>query len=71
MGNTREPLGMVIAGEQFYIITSPEDVTTVYNNKKGLTFDEYVQDMLRNLGCSPAGVEAGRPIICIQMHPDA
>ena len=57
MGNTREPLGMVIAGEQFYIITSPQDVTTVYNNKKGLTFDEYIRDMLRSLGSSADGVE--------------
>jgi hypothetical protein len=57
MGNTQEPLGMVIAGEQFYIINSPEDVTAMYNNKKTLTFDEYVKDVLVSMGCSPDGID--------------
>ena len=57
MGGTQEPLGMVIAGEQFYMINSPEDVTAFYNNKKSLSFDEYVQDVLISMGCSADGVE--------------
>lgn len=50
-------MGLVIAGQQFYIITSPQDVTAVYNNKKTLTFDEYIQDMMRSMGTSEDGLE--------------
>ena len=57
MGNTREPFGITVAGEQFYIITSPQDISDIYSDTKTLTFDEHIRDMVRLIGSSPDGVE--------------
>lgn len=46
-----------MAGERLYIITSPQDVSTVYKNIVSLTFDDYIRDMMYQFGGSDDGVK--------------
>jgi hypothetical protein len=46
----------MVAGQRHYIVTSPQHVTDIYKNSKTLTFDEYVQDMMRSIGVSADGI---------------
>lgn len=56
-GNTREPYAITLAGERLYVITSAQDVTTVYKNINSLTFDDYVQDMMYRFGGSKDAIK--------------
>ncbi|KAL8962323.1 MAG: hypothetical protein Q9193_001244 [Seirophora villosa] len=56
-GNTREPWGITIAGQQIYVVTSPSDVSAVYKNIEQLTFDDYIEDMMLRFGASKSSVE--------------
>ena len=47
-----------MAGQTLYIITSPQDVNSLYRNTASLTFDEYVKDMMLSLGVSESGVDS-------------
>ena len=53
--NTREPFQMNIAGQRFYVITSPQDAAAVYSNKKALTFDDHIANVFRMAGLSDEG----------------
>ena len=55
--NTRRPYQMTLAGEQFYVITSPGDVAATYKKTDSLIFDMFVRDMMLNFGISPYSVE--------------
>ena len=37
-------------------MTSPQDVIDIYKNTKTLTFDEYVQDVMKSIGVSENGI---------------
>lgn len=50
-----------MAGQVFYIITSPEDTNLFYRNTKTLTFDEFIEDSLTGLGVTPDGVRKAFP----------
>ena len=47
-----------MAGQIFYVITSPEDTNLIYRNTKTLTFDEFIEDLVRTLGVSEKGVRS-------------
>lgn len=46
-----------LVGQQFYIITSAEDVAAVYKNVESFTFDLFVRDMMVAFGASPNAVD--------------
>ena len=55
------PFAITVAGQVFYIITSPEDTNLFYRNTKTLTFDEFIEDSMTDLGVTPDGVRKAFP----------
>ena len=55
-GNTREPFVLTVAGQKFYIIISPKDMSTVYKNTTTMTFDGFIRDLYTTFGMSKEGV---------------
>lgn len=51
-GNTREPFALTILGMKTYVLTKAEDVGDVYRNTETLSFEEFVQAMMKILGNS-------------------
>ena len=51
-GNSREPFAITAAGSKLYIVTSSEDVAAAYKNTSTLSFEEFVQAMMRISGSS-------------------
>ncbi|KAL8836816.1 MAG: hypothetical protein Q9170_002777 [Blastenia crenularia] len=49
-GNTREPFAISIAGGRLYVLTKASDVAEAYRNIRTLSFDIFVQEMLKTLG---------------------
>lgn len=58
LGNTREPFALTVAGMTTYVITKAEDVGQVYRNTETLSYEIFVQSMMRILGNSEPSVEA-------------
>lgn len=50
--NTREPFALTILGMKTYVLTKAEDVGDVYRNTDTLSFEEFVQAMMKILGNS-------------------
>lgn len=50
--NTREPFAIIAAGSKLYILTNAKDVTTAYKNTSSLSFEWFVQAMMRTSGSS-------------------
>lgn len=48
---------MTLAGEQFYIITSAEDVAAIYKNVESFTFDIFVRDIMVAFGASAIAID--------------
>ncbi len=48
---------LTLAGEQFCVLTSPEDVTAVFKNDETLTFDGFVRDIMVNFGASSSAID--------------
>jgi len=48
-GNTREIFAITVMGEEIYIVTSPDDVLSVYNNTKALDFNPIIKDIMATL----------------------
>lgn len=57
MGNTREPFALTVAGMTTYIITKADDVGQVYKNTETLSYEIFVQSMMRILGNSESSVQ--------------
>ena len=57
-GNTREPFTITVAGSRLCVLTKAKDVTEAYKNTTTLTFDQFVQAMMRTFGSSRYCVEA-------------
>ena len=55
--NTRRPFRLTLAGEVFYVLTSPHDVAAVYKETESLTFDQFVRDIMVAFGASPGAIE--------------
>lgn len=51
-GDTREPFALTILGMKTYVLTRSEDVGAVYRNTETLSFEEFVQAMMKVLGNS-------------------
>ena len=57
-GNTREPFTITVAGSQIHILTDPKDLAVAYKNSSTLSFDGFVQAMMRTFGSSKYCVRA-------------
>ncbi|KAI1127998.1 cytochrome P450 [Nemania abortiva] len=55
-GDTREPFALTILGMKTYVLTKAEDVAEVYRNSESLSYEEFVQAMMRILGNSESCV---------------
>ncbi|KAL9128015.1 MAG: hypothetical protein Q9217_003209 [Psora testacea] len=51
-GNSREPFALTVAGSRLYVLTKPQDVSDAYKNTTTLSFDGFVQAMMRTFGSS-------------------
>ncbi|KAL8851305.1 MAG: hypothetical protein Q9221_003750 [Calogaya cf. arnoldii] len=56
--NNREPFAVTVGGSTIYVLTMPKDVADAYRNTTSLSFDIFVQVMMRNLGSSAQSVRA-------------
>ncbi|KAL8650623.1 MAG: hypothetical protein Q9226_005062 [Calogaya cf. arnoldii] len=56
--NNREPFAITVGGSTIYVLTLPKDVADAYRNTTSLSFDVFVQVMMRNLGSSAQSVRA-------------
>ncbi|KAL8718434.1 MAG: hypothetical protein Q9225_004433 [Loekoesia sp. 1 TL-2023] len=56
-GNTREPFAISIAGSRLYVLTKASDVAEAYSNIKTLSFNVFVQEMLKTMGNSSFCIE--------------
>ncbi|KAL4943638.1 hypothetical protein BDV06DRAFT_221090 [Aspergillus oleicola] len=56
--NVQDPYGLTIAGSLTYVITKPPDVAEAYRNTTTLSFNEFVQAIMRGCGCSESCVQA-------------
>ncbi|OCL04151.1 cytochrome P450, partial [Glonium stellatum] len=56
-GNTREVFTITVAGEEMYIVTSPEDVLSVYKNTKALDFNPIIRDIMTDFGLTPTTLD--------------
>ncbi|KAL8862408.1 MAG: hypothetical protein Q9178_001417 [Gyalolechia marmorata] len=56
--NNREPFAITVGGSTIYVLTMPKDVAEAYRNTTSLSFDIFVQVMMRNLGSSAQSVKA-------------
>ncbi|KAF2675970.1 cytochrome P450 [Lentithecium fluviatile CBS 122367] len=56
-GNTRDPFAVTVAGRKLYVLTKATDVSEAYRNIKNLSFNVFVQEMLRTIGCTNFCVE--------------
>ena len=57
-GNSREPFALGIAGSTLHVLTKASDVAEAYRNIRTLSFNVFVQEMLKTAGNSPFCVEA-------------
>ncbi|KAL8977952.1 MAG: hypothetical protein Q9205_006351 [Flavoplaca limonia] len=56
--NNREPFAITVGGSTIYVLTMPNDVADAYRNTSSLSFDVFVQVMMRNLGSSTQSIRA-------------
>ncbi|KAF2688989.1 cytochrome P450 [Lentithecium fluviatile CBS 122367] len=47
-----EPFSIRVLGERLYIVTAPDDVAMVYNNKVNFSWDAYMEKLLESFGLS-------------------
>ena len=52
-GNTREPFAVNIGGSKLYVLTKASDVSDAYRNIRTLSFNVFVQEMLKTAGNTP------------------
>lgn len=55
-GNSREPFGITVAGDNIYVLTSAADAAAMSRNTHELVFDDYVKDMMASMGSTPMGI---------------
>ncbi|KAI1203674.1 cytochrome P450 [Nemania serpens] len=56
-GRTYEPFSLQLLGTKLYIITAPKDITAVFSNTTGLTFDGNLKQLLANFGVTRPAFE--------------
>ncbi|UKZ50161.1 hypothetical protein TrVGV298_004417 [Trichoderma virens] len=57
-GNNNEPFALTIAGSKIYVITKPKDVSDAYRNMNSLSFNEFVQALMRACGNTESCIQA-------------
>lgn len=65
-GNAREPFSLTILGMKTYVLTKAEDASDVYRNTQTLSYEVFVQAMMRILGISEQSVQK----MFKQLHKD-
>ncbi|KAL4786384.1 cytochrome P450 oxidoreductase [Aspergillus varians] len=56
--HVQDPYALTIANSLTYVITKPQDVAEAYRNTTTLSFNEFVQAIMRGCGCSEPCVQA-------------
>lgn len=54
--NSRFPFKLTLAGQKFYVLTSPQDAALAYKNTDALTFDGFIRDAMVSCGLSPTAI---------------
>ncbi|KAL2751871.1 hypothetical protein ACRALDRAFT_2114777 [Sodiomyces alcalophilus JCM 7366] len=55
--NNREPFALTVAGQKWYILTRPEDVTSTYKmNESSLSYDIFAVEVMRMVGITEDGI---------------
>ena len=57
LGGTREPFALTVAGEKLYVLTSPQDVGDSFRNTRSLSYDRFVEELIRVIGVSDHGLK--------------
>ena len=55
--NTRRAFRLTLAGQTFYVLTSPQDAALAYKNITSLSFDGFMLDALVGCGVSPFAIQ--------------
>ena len=55
--DSRRPFLLTLAGEQFYVLTSADDISEVYKTTETLSYDSFVRDIMAACGASPGAIE--------------
>lgn len=58
LNNGNEPFALTIGGSKIYVITKSEDVAEAYRNIETLSFNQFVQAMMRACGNTESCVQA-------------
>lgn len=55
-GNDRKPFALTVFGATIYVVLTAADVATVFRRTDALTFDNYVTDIMMQIGLSPEAI---------------
>ena len=55
-GLSRVPFAITLGGQRLYVVTSPDDVATVYQNTRTLSWDALLDDLLIGFGVSKSSI---------------
>ncbi|KAK8851033.1 cytochrome P450 oxidoreductase [Apiospora arundinis] len=55
---SREPFTVTVVGQEFYVVTDPQNVAEVYKNTTQLSFDLFLREILVACGTSKRALEA-------------
>ena len=56
--NSKEPYSITIAGQVIYIVTSPEDVQTLYKSTLTISWLRFIQDLYRWIGIPQSKIDS-------------
>lgn len=56
LGDIQEPFALTVAGSNVYILTAAKDIADAYNNTTTMSYEMYVQAVMRTVGCSEDAV---------------
>ena len=54
--NSKEPYSITLAGQVIYVVTSPEDVQSLYKHTATISWTRFVQDIYRWIGISQPNI---------------
>ncbi|KID94729.1 Cytochrome P450, partial [Metarhizium majus ARSEF 297] len=57
-GSSREPSALMVFGKTFYVVTQVKQSDEVYRNSEAVSFDDFVQGLMRNNGNGEEAIRA-------------
>ena len=48
--NSKQPFSLTVAGTKYYVVTNPDHTATFYNNNVGLSWDQFLNEVLLGFG---------------------